>query len=41
VTTALTGARRPEQVEENAGGAGWQISQNDLDEIVAGLTDLE
>jgi len=44
VTTALTGARRPEQVGENAGGAGWQISQEDLDEIeriVAGLTDLE
>jgi len=44
VTTALTGARRPEQVEENAGGAGWQISQSDLDEIegiFAGLTELE
>jgi aryl-alcohol dehydrogenase-like predicted oxidoreductase len=44
VTTALTGAKRPEQVEENAGGAGWQVSQKDLEEIeqiVAGLTDLE
>ena len=44
VTTALTGARRLEQVEENAGGAGWQISPSDLDEIediVAGLIDLE
>jgi len=44
VTTALAGAKRPEQVEENAGGAGWQISQEDLDEIeriLAGLTELE
>jgi aryl-alcohol dehydrogenase-like predicted oxidoreductase len=44
VTTALTGAKRPEQVRENAGGAGWRIGQQDLDEIeqiVAGLTDLE
>jgi aryl-alcohol dehydrogenase-like predicted oxidoreductase len=44
VTTALTGAKRPEQVGENAGGAGWQIAQEDLDRIeriVASLTDLE
>jgi aryl-alcohol dehydrogenase-like predicted oxidoreductase len=44
VTTALTGAKRPEQVVENAGGAGWQIAGQDLDTIeyiVAGLTDLE
>jgi aryl-alcohol dehydrogenase-like predicted oxidoreductase len=42
VTTALTGAKRPEQVEENAGGAGWQIRQEDLDAIeaiVGGLSD--
>jgi aryl-alcohol dehydrogenase-like predicted oxidoreductase len=44
VTTALAGAKRPSQVRENAGGAGWRIDQEDLDaieEIVAGLTDLE
>jgi aryl-alcohol dehydrogenase-like predicted oxidoreductase len=43
VTTALTGAKRPEQVIDNAGGAGWQIEAQDLAEIeriVAGLTDL-
>jgi len=44
VTTALAGAKRPAQVRENAGGAGWRIGQEDLgaiEEIVAGLTDLE
>jgi len=44
VTTALTGAKRPEQVIDNAGGAGWRIGQGDLEEIeeiVSGLTDLE
>jgi aryl-alcohol dehydrogenase-like predicted oxidoreductase len=43
VTTALTGAKKPAQVKENAGGAGWQLTQADLDEIeriVSGLTDL-
>jgi aryl-alcohol dehydrogenase-like predicted oxidoreductase len=42
VTSALTGAKRPEQVRDNAGGAGWRLAQEDLDEIeaiVAGLTD--
>ena len=45
VTTALTGAKRPLQVHENAGGgAGWRIAAEDLsaiEEIVSGLTDLE
>jgi aryl-alcohol dehydrogenase-like predicted oxidoreductase len=44
VTSALTGAKRPDQVRENAGGTGWRIDQPDLDQIegiVAGLTDLE
>jgi aryl-alcohol dehydrogenase-like predicted oxidoreductase len=44
VTTALAGAKRPSQVRENAGGAGWRIGQKDLDaieEVVTGLTDLE
>jgi aryl-alcohol dehydrogenase-like predicted oxidoreductase len=44
VTSALTGAKRPDQVRDNAGGAGWRIAPGDLeeiDQIVAGLTDLE
>jgi aryl-alcohol dehydrogenase-like predicted oxidoreductase len=44
VTTALAGAKRPQQVRDNAGGAGWQITADDLqaiEGIVAGLTDLE
>jgi len=46
VTTALTGAKRPSQVRENAGGTrgGWRIAAKDLaaiEEIVAGLTDLD
>ena len=44
VTTALAGAKKPEQVRENAGGAGWKLAQVDLDEIervVSGIEDLE
>jgi aryl-alcohol dehydrogenase-like predicted oxidoreductase len=44
VTTALTGAKRPDQVEENAGGAGWRLTPEDLGEIeqiVADIEDLE
>lgn len=44
VTSALTGAKRPDQVRDNAGGVGWRIDQQDLDEIeqiVAGLVDQE
>lgn len=33
VTTALTGAKTPQQVRENAGGAGWQLTAEDLREI--------
>lgn len=43
VTTALTGAKTPDQVRENAGGAGWRLTQEDLHEIegiAEGLTDL-
>jgi aryl-alcohol dehydrogenase-like predicted oxidoreductase len=43
VTTALTGAKTAQQVEENAGGAGWRLDEEDLErieEIAAGLTDL-
>jgi aryl-alcohol dehydrogenase-like predicted oxidoreductase len=42
VTTALTGAKTPAQVMENAGGAGWQLTSADLHEIeriVSGLAD--
>jgi len=33
VTAALCGARRPSQIEESAGGAGWEIPPEDLAEI--------
>jgi len=35
VTSAIVGARRPSQIEETAGGAGWKISQSDLEKIDA------
>ncbi len=35
VTSAIVGARRPQQVQTNAGGSGWQISDEDLEEIEA------
>ncbi|MER3446351.1 MAG: hypothetical protein C4291_05645 [Candidatus Dadabacteria bacterium] len=30
ITSAIVGAKRPSQVEENVGGAGWQISKEEL-----------
>jgi len=30
LTVAIVGAKKPAQVEENAGGAGWKISDEDL-----------
>ncbi|NQU05028.1 MAG: aldo/keto reductase, partial [Calditrichaeota bacterium] len=30
VTAAIVGARRPSQIEETAGGAGWKIDDDDL-----------
>jgi aryl-alcohol dehydrogenase-like predicted oxidoreductase len=33
VTSAIIGARRPEQVEKNVGGSGWKISLEDLEKI--------
>jgi aryl-alcohol dehydrogenase-like predicted oxidoreductase len=33
VTSAIVGARRPSQIEETALGAGWKISDSDLQEI--------
>ncbi len=35
VTCAICGAKRPAQVEENVGGAGWALSAADLAEIAA------
>jgi aryl-alcohol dehydrogenase-like predicted oxidoreductase len=33
VTSAIAGAKRPSQVQENCGGVGWSISQEDMTEI--------
>jgi len=41
VTAAIVGARRPDQVEENAGGTGWRLSQDEIAQIRAWLEELE
>jgi aryl-alcohol dehydrogenase-like predicted oxidoreductase len=33
MTAAIVGARRPDQIEETAGGAGWQPDEGDLEAI--------
>jgi len=33
ITSAIVGARRPSQVEENLGGVGWQLSAEEHEEI--------
>jgi len=33
VTAAIAGARRPEQVEDNAGAAGWSLAGEELEQI--------
>jgi len=33
VTVSIVGAKRPSQVEENVGGAGWTLTQDELAEI--------
>lgn len=33
VTSAIVGARHPDQVEKNVGGSGWEISDADLEKI--------
>lgn len=33
VTSAIVGARRPDQVDENVGAAGWRLTAEDLAEI--------
>jgi aryl-alcohol dehydrogenase-like predicted oxidoreductase len=37
VTAAIVGARRPEQVDQNAGAMGWQLTDGELAEIQAAL----
>ena len=33
VTTAIVGVKTPDQVEQNIGAVGWEITDNDLKEI--------
>ncbi len=43
-TTALVGARRTDQVRDNAGGSGWRLTPDDLAEIeriIAGIEEPE
>lgn len=40
VTSAIVGARRHEQIVENAGGSGWQISGEDMQEIERLTTEI-
>ncbi|MBM3334704.1 aldo/keto reductase, partial [Candidatus Sumerlaeota bacterium] len=40
VTCAIVGGRRPEQVEHNAGGAGWRLTETELRQIRAELDTL-
>ena len=37
ITSVLCGAKRREQVLDNAGGAGWQLDEADTAEIAAAL----
>jgi aryl-alcohol dehydrogenase-like predicted oxidoreductase len=37
ITAALCGAKRPDQIEENAGAAGWRLSEGQLVRIDAAL----
>jgi len=40
VTSAIVGARRPEQVDENIGAAGWRLTDQELSEIRRLLEEL-
>ncbi|MGH7909910.1 MAG: aldo/keto reductase, partial [Thermodesulfobacteriota bacterium] len=33
IRSAMVGAKRPSQLEENVGGAGWKLSKEDLSAI--------
>jgi len=39
-TIPIPGAKRPQQAEENAGAAGWQLSPSELDQIQQALDQL-
>ena len=39
ITSALCGAKRPDQIRETAGGAGWQLTPEQLAEIQQALAD--
>jgi aryl-alcohol dehydrogenase-like predicted oxidoreductase len=41
ISAAIVGARRPEQVEENAGGTGWQLTGEELQQIRGWLAELD
>lgn len=41
VTSAIVGARRPDQVEHNAGGADWRLTEDELKRIDAELAALD
>ena len=39
ITSALCGAKRPDQIRENAGGSGWQLDEQQLAEIDQALAE--
>jgi aryl-alcohol dehydrogenase-like predicted oxidoreductase len=39
VTTAIVGVKNPDQVEQNIGAVGWDIPENDLNEISDSLNE--
>ena len=41
VTSAIVGARRPSQVEQNVGAAGWRLTPEEMAEIEAALEECQ
>ena len=41
ITSALCGAKRPQQIRETAGGSGWELTDDQLDEIDLALAERE
>jgi aryl-alcohol dehydrogenase-like predicted oxidoreductase len=39
ITSALCGAKRPDQIRENANGSGWQLDEKQLAEIDRALAE--
>ena len=39
ITSALCGARRPEQIRETTGGTGWQLDREHLERIDRALAE--